>query len=101
MLTDPNENATTPDPFSISNGFLIIQAYQDPTINNHWRSGLLSSADYQGNGFSQALGYKTPTPVSALGPLYVMVDFALGGGWPVDISSPTYMYVNYVCVYSP
>jgi hypothetical protein len=57
MLTDPNENATTPDPFSISNGFLIIQAYQDPTINNHWRSGLLSSADYQGNGFSQALGY--------------------------------------------
>jgi len=45
--------------------------------------------------------YKTPTPVSALGPLYVMVDFALGGGWPIGISSPAYMYVDYIRVYSP
>ena len=56
-FTGPNENATTPDPFSLSNGILTIQAYQDPAINNHWRSGLLSSADVNGNGFSQALGY--------------------------------------------
>jgi hypothetical protein len=201
-FTGPNESPTTPDPFSISNGVLTIRAYQDPTINNHWRSGLLSSADFNGNGFSQALGYwecrmqlpsgagvwpafwlagvngisktrttnsaeidileaygvdmtiahhnihvwapngtqvysagaattqpgmtagwhiygclvnadlihfyydglevyKTPTPVSALGPLYVMVDFALGGGWPIGISSPAYMYVDYIRVYSP
>ena len=43
-FTGPSENGTTPDPFSISNGILTIQAYKDPTINNHWRSGLLSSA---------------------------------------------------------
>ena len=200
-FTGPDENATTPDPFSLSNGILTIQAYQDPTINNHWRSGMLSSVDCNGNGFSQALGYwecrmqlpsgagvwpafwlagvngisktrttnsaeidileaygvdmtkahhnthiwapngsqvsgtgnvttqagmttafhvygclvnadfihfyfdgvevaKTPTlPQEAL-PLYVMVDLALGGGWPIGIPSPTRMYVDYIHVYS-
>jgi len=200
-FTGPSENARTPDPFSISNGVLTIQAYQDPAINNHWRSGLLSSVDPSGNGFSLALGYwecrmmlpsgqgvwpafwldgvaginkkrttnspeidileafgldmtvahhyvhvwtpggkdvwgvgltttgvnlanawhtygclvnadyihfffdglevsKTPTPSEARLPLYVMVDLALGNGFPVDIPSPTKMYVDYVRVYS-
>jgi beta-glucanase (GH16 family) len=56
-FTGPSENATTPDPFIISNGILTIKAYQDPMINNHWRSGLLSSVASDGSGFSQALGY--------------------------------------------
>lgn len=201
-FTGPNENATTPSPFSVSNGILTISAYQDPTINNHWRSGLLSSADYQGGGFSQALGYwecrmmlpsgqgvwpcfwlagvngisktrttnsaeidileafgidmtiahhythiwapngsqvsstgsattqagmttgfhvygclvnadfihfyydgvevaKTPTLAEERLPLYVMVDLALGNGFPINIPSPTKMYVDYIQAYAP
>jgi beta-glucanase (GH16 family) len=56
-FTGPSENASTPSPFRISNGILTITAYQDPLINNHWRSGLLASVDCNGKGFSQALGY--------------------------------------------
>jgi beta-glucanase (GH16 family) len=201
-FTGPNENATTPDPFSVSNGILTISAYQDPTIANHWRSGLLSSADYQGGGFSQALGYwecrmmlpsgqgvwpafwlagvngisktrttnsaeidileafgidmtiahhythiwapngsqvsstgsattqagmttgfhvygclvnadfihfyydgvevaKTPTTPEEKLPLYVMIDLALGNGFPINIPSPTKMYVDYIQAYAP
>jgi beta-glucanase (GH16 family) len=201
-FTGPNENATTPDPFSVSNGVLTISAYQDPMIANHWRSGLLSSADYQGGGFSQALGYwecrmmlpsgagvwpafwlagvnginktrttnsaeidileafgidmtiahhythiwapngsqvsstgsattqagmttgfhvygclvnadfihfyydgvevaSTPTQPEEKLPLYVMIDLALGNGFPIDIPSPTKMYVDYIQAYAP
>jgi beta-glucanase (GH16 family) len=200
-FTGPSENATTPDPFNISNGILTIKAYQDPMINNHWRSGLLSSLASDGSGFSLALGYwecrmmlpsglgvwpafwldgvagikknrtvnspeidileafgvdmtvahhyvhvwtpktedvwhvslatiginlanswhvygclvntdyihfyldgkevsKTPTPKEATLPLYVMVDLALGGPFPVDLPSPTFMQVDYVRAYS-
>ena len=201
-FTGPHENASTPSPFSVSNGILTITAYQDPTINNHWRSGLLSSADCNGNGFSQALGYwecrmqlpsgsgvwpafwlagvngisktrttnsaeidileafgvdmtiahhythiwapngsqvsgtgsatvqagmttgfhvygclvnadfihfyydgvevaNTPTQPEEKLPLYVMIDLALGDGFPINIPSPTQMYVNYIRVYAP
>jgi beta-glucanase (GH16 family) len=55
-FTGPNE-PRTPSPFSVNNGKLTITAYQDPKANNHWRSGLLSSVDTRGNGFSVALGY--------------------------------------------
>ena len=200
-FTGPSENATTPDPFSVSNGVLTIQAYQDPAINNHWRSGLLASVDPSGNGFSLRLGYwecrmnlpsgagvwpafwldgvaglnkkrttnspeidileafgfdmtvahhyvhvwtpggkdvcgagsasigvnlanswhtygclvntdyihfyldgvevsETPTPIEATQPLYVMVNLALGDGFPIDIPSPTRMYVDYIRVYA-
>jgi hypothetical protein len=43
----------------------------------------------------------TPTlPEEAL-PLYVMVDLALGDGFPIDIPSPTRMYVDYIRAYAP
>lgn len=42
-------------PFSVANGVLRIEAKKDETGN--WSSGLLSSADGQGNGFAQAMGY--------------------------------------------
>jgi beta-glucanase (GH16 family) len=201
-FTGPNENATTPSPFSVSNGILTISAYQDPMIANHWRSGLLSSADTRGGGFSQALGYwecrmmlpsgqgvwpafwlagvngisktrttnsaeidileafgidmtiahhythiwapngsqvsstgaattqagmttgfhvygclvnpdfihfyydgvevaNTPTLPEEKLPLYVMIDLALGNGFPIDIPSPTKMYVDYIQAYAP
>ena len=53
-FTDPSYK---PSPFSINDGILTITAWKDPTRNNHWRSGLLSSVDTKGNGFAQALGY--------------------------------------------
>jgi beta-glucanase (GH16 family) len=43
-------------PFSVNNGVLSITAWIDPTIN-HWRSGLLCSMNWAGQGFAQALGY--------------------------------------------
>ena len=50
-------NPTDPkSPFSLNNGFLTITAWYDPIVS-HWRSGLLSSVDTKGNGFTQALGY--------------------------------------------
>ncbi|MBV8879028.1 MAG: glycoside hydrolase family 16 protein [Planctomycetaceae bacterium] len=34
-------------------------------------------------------------------PLYIMVDLAMGGGWPIDKAiSPSYMYVDYVRAYA-
>jgi beta-glucanase (GH16 family) len=55
-FTGPNE-PNAPSPFSINNGILTIKAYQDPNRKNNWRSGLLSSVDTHGRGFSVALGY--------------------------------------------
>ena len=189
-------------PFSVKNGVLSINAWKDPSRNNHWRSGLLSSADTKANGFAQALGYyearmqlpagpgvwpafwlnglgsfknpktrvaeidileeygvnpliahqvvhvwnpdgseysakghsstcqgtttgfhnygalikadyihfyfdgvelwKTPTPPEAKEPLYVMVNLALGGGWPIDHTpNPSTLYIKYIHVYAP
>jgi beta-glucanase (GH16 family) len=201
-FTGPNE-PNIPSPFSVNNGILTITAYQDRNHNNHWRSGLLSSVDTHGNGFSVALGYfecsmklpsgagvwpafwlagvngvdrnrttnaaeidvleeygvdstiahqnvhvwkpkggqsyskgkantlrgmttdfhvygcliakdfirfyfdglqvwQTPTPTEALEPLYLMIDLALGGGWPIDQTpNPSYLYVDYIRVYAP
>ncbi len=34
-------------------------------------------------------------------PLYIPVDLALGGGWPIDKTpNPSYMYVDYIRAYS-
>jgi beta-glucanase (GH16 family) len=43
---------------------------------------------------------KIPTPIEATLPLYVMVNLALGNGFPIDIPSPTCMYVDYVRAYA-
>ncbi|MCK4792663.1 MAG: glycoside hydrolase family 16 protein [Desulfobacteraceae bacterium] len=41
------------------------------------------------------------TPKEAKVPLYLLVDLALGGGWPIDKTpNPSYMYVDYVRAYS-
>jgi glycosyl hydrolase family 16 len=42
-------------PFTISDGILHIEARKD--ANGKWQSGLLSSADENGRGFSQVYGY--------------------------------------------
>jgi beta-glucanase (GH16 family) len=46
--------------------------------------------------------WKTPTPPEATEPLYVMVNLALGGGWPIDKTpNPSHLYVDYIHVYAP
>jgi hypothetical protein len=55
-FTGPNEPGI-PSPFSVNEGILAIKAYRDPKNKNHWRSGILSSVDTHGSGFSVALGY--------------------------------------------
>lgn len=45
--------------------------------------------------------WRRKTPEAAKVPLYVMVDLAMGGGWPIDQAvSPSFMYVDYVRVYA-
>jgi hypothetical protein len=41
------------------------------------------------------------TPEEAKVPLYVLVNLALGGGWPIDKTpNPSFMYVDYVRAYA-
>jgi hypothetical protein len=192
-FADPKEGF----PFTVENGILRIEAGKD---GERWRSGLLSSLDSKGKGFSQKYGYfemraklpkgpgtwpafwllgapslldksatgieidvleqygvnpnvlwtnvhlwypnkrhkadgrayfvtrmtddfhnygvmvdsdfitfyydgvelrRVKTPPEAEVPLYILVDLALGGGWPIDKTpNPSYMYVDYVRAYS-
>ena len=44
---------------------------------------------------------KQKTPEEGKVPLYMLVDLAMGGGWPIDKAvSPSYMYVDYVRAYA-
>ena len=44
---------------------------------------------------------KDKTPKDAKVPLYLMVDLALGGGWPIDRTpNPSILLVDYVRVYA-
>jgi hypothetical protein len=50
-FTDPGPDG----PFSVKNGVLTIEAKK--RADGHWQSGLLSTVDPKGNGFSQRFGY--------------------------------------------
>ncbi len=44
--------------------------------------------------------WNTPTPIEYKQPMYMLIDLALGGGWPIDkLSSPAVMTVDYVKVW--
>ncbi|RZL12504.1 MAG: glycoside hydrolase family 16 protein [Pedobacter sp.] len=46
--------------------------------------------------------WRKPTPSEANEPMYVLIDLALGSGWPVDKTpNPSMMLVDYVRVYKP
>ena len=45
--------------------------------------------------------WRQPTPPEAKVPMYVLVNLALGGGWPIDKTpDPSRMLVDYVRVYA-
>jgi beta-glucanase (GH16 family) len=44
--------------------------------------------------------WRTPTPAEHKHKLMILVNLALGGGWPItDAPSPSYMYVDYIRAY--
>ena len=64
--------------------------------------GALVKPDYIHFYFDGVEQWKTPTPPEAKEPLYVMVDLALGGGWPIDHTpNPSHLYVDYIRIYAP
>ncbi|MDR3708108.1 MAG: glycoside hydrolase family 16 protein [Capsulimonadaceae bacterium] len=45
--------------------------------------------------------FRRPTPPEATGPMYMLVNLALGGGWPIDKTpDPSDMQVKYVRAYA-
>jgi Glycosyl hydrolases family 16 len=50
--------------------------------------------------FNRKEYWSTPTPPEYNQPLYILVNLALGGGWPIDkLTSPQVMVVQYVRAY--
>jgi beta-glucanase (GH16 family) len=44
---------------------------------------------------------RTQTPKELRGPLFILLNLALGSGYPIDeVVSPVHMYVDYVRAYS-
>lgn len=45
--------------------------------------------------------WRQPTPPESKTPMYVLVDLALGPGWPIDKTpNPSRMLVDYIRVYA-
>lgn len=45
--------------------------------------------------------WRTQTPPEHKRPLMILLNLALGGGWPIgDVKNPSYMYVDYVRAYA-
>lgn len=75
-------------PFDLSLDFHIYGAEITPTVINYY--------------FDNTLMFSTPSTPMSLTPLFCMVDFACGGGWPItEMVDPSYMYVDYVRAYQP
>ncbi len=63
--------------------------------------GVLVEEDFTTFYFDRAELRKDRTPKEAKVPLYLMVDLALGGGWPIDKTpNPSRMLVDYVRAYA-
>ncbi|MBN1844174.1 MAG: glycoside hydrolase family 16 protein [Sedimentisphaerales bacterium] len=63
--------------------------------------GVMVDQDFLTFYYDGAELWKVKTPDQARVPLYILVDLALGGGWPIDQTpNPSYMYVDYVRAYA-
>ena len=65
------------------------------------RYGVMVDADFIIFYFDGVELRRLKTPEEARVPLYLLVDLALGGGWPIDKTpNPSFMHVDYVRAYS-
>jgi hypothetical protein len=65
------------------------------------RYGVMVNADFITFYFDGVELRRVKTPEEAKVPLYLLVDLALGGGWPIDKTpNPSYMLVDYVRAYA-
>jgi hypothetical protein len=63
--------------------------------------GVLVEEDFTTFYFDRSELRKERTPKEAKVPLYLMVDLALGGGWPIDRTpNPSHLLVDYVRAYA-
>jgi beta-glucanase (GH16 family) len=63
---------------------------------------VLINSDYIHFYVNNTETWKIKTPPEALEPMYCMVDFGLGGGWPITgATTPNYLYVESVRCYAP
>jgi beta-glucanase (GH16 family) len=63
--------------------------------------GVLVDEDFITFYFDGAELRKDKTPEDAKVPLYLMVDLALGGGWPIDKTpNPSHLLVDHIRVYA-
>ena len=73
----------------------------DGMENDFHRYGVMVQPDFITFYFDGVELRKTKTPEAAKVPLYLLVNLALGGGWPVkDCPDPSYLYVDYVRAYA-
>jgi Glycosyl hydrolases family 16 len=87
----------------ISAGGKTIDSKVDISQGWHVYSCLIN-ADWMHFYFDGTEVFKAPTPAAAKLPLYVMVDFALGGGWPIkglNKATTYHMQVAYVRCWAP
>jgi hypothetical protein len=62
--------------------------------------GVLIEPDTTRFYFNRELIWSTPTPPQYQQPMYMLVNLAIGGGWPIkDLKSPQLMKVQYIRVY--
>ena len=65
------------------------------------RYGVMVEPDFISFYFDGVPLRKVKTPEEAKVPMYLLVDLALGSGWPIDKTpNPSYMYVDYIRAYA-
>ena len=63
--------------------------------------GMMIDEDHMILYFDGVEMHRQKTPEAVKVPLFPLVNLALGPGWPIDKTpNPSYMYVDYVKVYS-
>jgi len=61
----------------------------------------LINPDYTHFFFDDCEIGKLPTPPTGIEPMYCLIDFAMGDGWPITgATSPNYLWVNWVRCYA-
>lgn len=73
----------------------------DDMTEGFHKYGLLWNKDHLIWYFDGVELWRQPTPPEAHTPMYLLVNLALGGGWPIDQTpNPSYMLVDYVRAYA-